>query len=275
MSVVFKEEQGNLFYEIGGVYKKLNNEEYLNANTLSSGLMTSEHVRRLDSIEEALRNQNNSGTTVIVENSSNLTQMVSGGNPMWMWFRNEFNVLPTITRTSDIDPQPKPSWEEWPRSTGYYHTLYSSTNRSYVMKREVPSNITEEERKVLFLELEVTTDTTAVDFMVVYETASGELKKKPLTVQSRQSRKKFIFGLDDVARYYYIVMYGVRFGVTATSLYKLGSSNEGRLGGTYQQIPRFPGIGQTYYCTDYPSGSSTKEAFLVYSGTAWREITIQ
>lgn len=46
--IQFKEENGNLLYNISGVYKQLNNEQYLDATTLSRGLMTPEYVTKLN-----------------------------------------------------------------------------------------------------------------------------------------------------------------------------------------------------------------------------------
>lgn len=262
--VVFKEENGNLYYRIDGGYKQLNNLQYLTASSVYAGLMSTEDKVKLDSITQP--------TTVVVTNTfSNGVNVVCNVPVDYMKYKDTQSVpseAPSFTTVTGIEGVP--GYITWGSHRGYLHPVLSSVFRNYIMKCTIPSTVTAEDKANAFLRLAVNT-TTDVVTVYIYQNVGGTLRRFEQIFPVNSGNKYCLINLDPQCTSFYIVIHGKNFGITSIELFNFGNNNH-RTACIFQDKPTTPQLGQTYFCTDYPEGGSTIECMLVYNGNNWIKI---
>jgi len=262
--VVFKEENGNLYYRIDGGYKQLNNLNYLTASSVNAGLMSTGDKIKLDSITQP--------TTVVVTNTySNGVNVVSNIPVDYMKYKDTQAVpqeASNFTTPASVDSISR--YITWRPNTGYLHPVLSSVFRNYIMKCTIPITVTEADKANAFLRIAVNT-TTDVATAYIYQDVGGTLRRYGQIFPANAGSKYCLINLDPQCTSFYIVIHGKNFGITSIELFNFGNNNH-RTAGIFQDKPTTPQLGQTYFCTDYPEGGSTIECMLVYNGNNWIKI---
>lgn len=143
MSYIFKHENGNFYIgAIGKPFQQINNVAYLNATTISDGLMTKEHVNQIKDNTERIQDVEQRLDYVVM--STNKEVIFSKRYATYMYsygvIRDNYNA----TSGSQIDSSP---WyygggvKRWTLETYYKDTAFTKATSTFYIKFD----LTEEE----------------------------------------------------------------------------------------------------------------------------------